>query len=177
MLSDEFLCFHTRTRLSEASLGIGVSISRLPRTGEIRTVKAANDLLCLRAFGKNKIRKSIGNDSFSHWLPLYFGEFDKYVTKKQVFDEKEEQYIMVEKEVDPKERMVHLLKKSLCFLTTGNTRKPFKASMVLEVMPKLIITHIVDMVDEKKHMSIVAIRRLVNYIRLFRLLIELCPEV
>jgi hypothetical protein len=49
--------------------------------------------------------------------------------------------------------------------------------MIIEVMPKLIITHLVDMVDEKKHISIQAIRRLLNYIRLFKLLIELSPEV
>lgn len=90
LLGDEFLCFHSRTRLSEASLGIGVSISRLPRTGEIRTVKGSLDLLCLRAFNKQKVRKAVSGESFTHWLPLYFGEFDKYVTKQQVFDEKEE---------------------------------------------------------------------------------------
>lgn len=38
MLEEEFLCYHSKTKLSEASLGIGVSISRLPRTGEIRSV-------------------------------------------------------------------------------------------------------------------------------------------
>jgi len=36
MLEEEFLCFHSRTRLAEASLGIAISISRLARTGEIR---------------------------------------------------------------------------------------------------------------------------------------------
>ena len=49
--------------------------------------------------------------------------------------------------------------------------------MVLEVMPKLITTHLVDMVNEKNHISITAIRRLINFIRLFRVLIELKPEV
>jgi len=44
-------------------------------------------------------------------------------------------------------------------------------------MPKLIITHVVDMVNENKHISVAAIRRLVNFLRLFRLLIELAPEV
>ena len=73
--------------------------------------------------------------------------------------------------------MIHLLKHSLCFLTKGSTTKEFTPDMVLEVMPKLIITHLVDMVDEKKHISIAAIRRLVNFIRLFRLLIELAPGV
>jgi hypothetical protein len=49
--------------------------------------------------------------------------------------------------------------------------------MVIDVMPKLIITHLVSMVDESKHISLQAIRRLVNFLRLFRLLIELEPSV
>ena len=48
--------------------------------------------------------------------------------------------------------------------------------MVVEVMPKLLTTHLVDMVSDNTHASVVAIRRLVNFIRLFRLLIELRPE-
>lgn len=73
--------------------------------------------------------------------------------------------------------MVHLLTKSICFITKKDTRKDLTPEMIIEVMPKLIITHLVDMVDEKKHISIQAIRRLLNYIRLFKLLIELSPEV
>jgi ferritin len=49
--------------------------------------------------------------------------------------------------------------------------------MVLEIMPKLIITHMVEMANERKHISILAIRRLVNFIRLFRLAIEIVPGV
>jgi len=50
LLEEEMLCFHSRTRLAETTLGIGVSISRLPRTGEIRNVEASLDLLSMRAF-------------------------------------------------------------------------------------------------------------------------------
>ena len=74
MLSEEFLCYHTRSRLPECSLGIGVSLSRLPRTGELRSVTPTLDLLSLRAFTKQKVRKAIDNSRFTHWLPLYFGE-------------------------------------------------------------------------------------------------------
>jgi hypothetical protein len=74
MIEQELLCFHTRTPLSEATLGIGVSLARLPRTGEIRSVTPSIDLLCLRAFQKQNVRKSIDGVKFSHWLPLYFGE-------------------------------------------------------------------------------------------------------
>jgi len=73
--------------------------------------------------------------------------------------------------------MIHLLKKSICFLTKKDTRKDFTADMVIEVMPKLITTHLVDMVSDNKHISQLAIRRLFNFIRLFRLLISLKPEV
>ena len=81
MLEDEFTCFHSRTKLSEASLGIGVSISRLPRTGEIRSVNPTTDLLCLRAFTKQKVRTSAFNERFTHWLPLFFGEREEYERK------------------------------------------------------------------------------------------------
>ena len=85
MLADELLCYHSRNRMPEVSLGIGVSMSRLPRTGEIRSVTPTLDLLSLRAFTKQKVRKSIDAQRFTHWLPLYFGEqqpFEKTIEVK-----------------------------------------------------------------------------------------------
>jgi len=79
--------------------------------------------------------------------------------------------------INPRDRIIHLLKKSLAFLTKKDSRKELTAEMVIEVMPKLITTHLVEMVNENKFISLVAIRRLINFIRLFRLLIELKPEV
>jgi hypothetical protein len=73
--------------------------------------------------------------------------------------------------------MIHLLKKSMSFLTKKDTRKELTAEMIMEVMPKLLTTHLVEMVGDNTHISLVAIRRLVNFIRLFKLLIELKPEV
>lgn len=177
LLEEEMLCFHSRTRLAETTLGVGVSISRLPRTGEIRNVEASLDLLCMRAFQKQNVRKSMTGKSFTHWLPLYFGERKNYETKKQFFNDAKGCYEYEVKKVNPRERMIVLLKKSLVFLTKGSTKKEYTSSMVLETMPKLIITHLVSMVEGQKHISLIAIRRLVNFIRLFRLLIELSPEV
>ena len=74
MLADELICYHSRNKMPEVSLGIGVSMSRLPRTGEIRTVSPTLDLISLRAFTKQKVRKSLCGERFTHWLPLYFGE-------------------------------------------------------------------------------------------------------
>lgn len=79
--------------------------------------------------------------------------------------------------INPRERLIQLLKHSLCFIAKGSTTKELTSDMVLEIMPKLIITHMVDMANERKHISILALRRLVNFIRLFRLAIELVPGV
>ena len=45
------------------------------------------------------------------------------------------------------------------------------------MMSKLIMTHIVDLTKENRHISIVALRRLINFIRLFLYLIEKDPSI
>ena len=145
VLGEEFICYHTRNKLPMTSLGIGVSLSRLPRTGEIRSVTPTLDLICIQAFIKQKVRKSISNARFTHWLPLYFGEEKPFQVKKQVYSEEEKQFVTETYTINPKERFVKLLDHSLSFLTKGNTKKGLTPEMILEVMPKLIITHLVDM--------------------------------
>ena len=86
LLQEELICFHTKMMLKEATLGIGVSIQRLPRTGEIRLITPTLYLLSLRAFVKHKLRYSLSNEKFSHWLPLYFGEKEIYEVKRSVLD-------------------------------------------------------------------------------------------
>lgn len=46
------MCFHTKLRVRDATLGIGITMSRLPRTGEIRTILPTLDLISMRAFVK-----------------------------------------------------------------------------------------------------------------------------
>jgi len=99
ILEEECVCFHTKLKLikDKAILGSGVSITRLPRTGEIRSVTSAMDLLSLQAFMRDGLRTSLSNEKFTHFLPLFFG---------------------IEKE-----RTIHLVKKSLAMISTGNTKK------------------------------------------------------
>ena len=49
--------------------------------------------------------------------------------------------------------------------------------MVLQIMPKLIVTHLIQLVDDEKHHSIIAIRRLINFIRVFSMLLEMHPDL
>lgn len=109
LLNEELTCFHTRMRLKDSTLGIGVSISRLPRTGEIRLITPTLDLVSMRAFVKQKVRHSLSNEKFTHWLPLYFGEKDTFEVKRRVYNpstKKEESQVV---KIDCKERMLHLL--------------------------------------------------------------------
>ena len=54
LLEEGTVCFYTRLRLSrnETVLGAGITISRLPRTGEIRSVATTLDLLSIQAYLK-----------------------------------------------------------------------------------------------------------------------------
>lgn len=177
LLAEELTCFHTKLRVRDTTLGIGVSINRLPRTGEIRMITPTLDLLSMRAFIKHKVRHSLSNEKFTHWLPLYFGEKDIIETKRQVYEPATKKWEQKTITINCRERCIYLLKKSLAFICSGSTRKPFKASMIMEVLPKLIITHVADIIQEIRHVSILAIRRLINFLRLFRLLLEQHPEV
>jgi hypothetical protein len=135
------------------------------------------DLISMRAFIKQKVRHSLSNERFSHWLPLYFGEKDEFEEKRKVYDHETKKWEQKPVTINLRERFTKLLQKSMCFISTGSTRKPFKPAMIIEMMPKLIITHVADLIQELRHSSILAIRRLINFIRLFRFLIDLYPEI
>lgn len=60
----------------------------------------------------------------------------------------------------------------MSFIANGSVKKGYTHENVIEIMPKLMITHILDMMKENRHTSIIAIRRLMNFIRLFRYFIE-----
>lgn len=71
------------------------------------------------------------------------------------------------KTVNTSERFEKHFVNSLSFIANGSTTKPYNHESVLEVMPKLISTHIIDMMKENRHISIIALRRVFNFIRLF----------
>lgn len=123
------------------------------------------------------MRRSIDNARFTHWLPLYFGFSQPFDTTVEIQDPVTKEFSQHVKRVDPRERAITLLRHSLSFIARGSAHRELDGDMILEVMPKLIITHMVELANENKHVSILALRRLVNFIRLFRLCIELVPSV
>lgn len=151
ILEEECVCFHTKLKLikDKAILGSGVSITRLPRTGEIRSVTSAMDLLSLQSFMRDGLRTSLSNEKFTHFLPLFFG---------------------IEKE-----RTIHLVKKSLAMISTGNTKK-FNPSQIIEILPKAFLTLMVDITGESIYNSNKAIKMMIYIHRLTLLFLDLYPE-
>ena len=79
--------------IKEATLGIGISIKKSPRTGLIEYVNPTMDLMSMRAFRKLKVRRALAGEKFTHWLPLYFGETEKYELVEKIYDEKKKDMI------------------------------------------------------------------------------------
>ena len=69
--------------VKEGTLGIGISLKRSPRTGLVNFVNPTMDLMNMRAFTKMKVRKSLGGERFTHWLPLYFGESEHFEVERE----------------------------------------------------------------------------------------------
>ena len=86
LLLDELVCFQTKSALKEATLGIGISLKKSLKTGNFKYVNPTMDLINMRAFTKLKVRNSLTNERFTHWLPLYFGETEKYTIESENWD-------------------------------------------------------------------------------------------
>lgn len=144
----ELTCFHTKLSFKDNALGIGLAISRIPRTGALNKVNPGMDFVSLRAFSKEGVRGSMDLKSFFCWLPLYFGE--------------------------NKDRTLHLAKKALSQVFCGNTKR-FEPKMVLDMFPKILITVAYQLVGETRHPSIRLIRLFVHIHSMFVLFLEEFP--
>ena len=114
IILDQLICFHTKLSYNETFLGLGVSIARLPRTGEIRSVEPTLDLISLKAYMKESVRHSLDNASFTHWLPIYFGQKTdtlKYMAPSAI---------------------KYLAEKAISMICKGSTKK-FDPKFVLEI--------------------------------------------
>jgi hypothetical protein len=86
LLKEELVCYKTKMPLSEATLGIGISVKRSARTGLFSFVNPTMDLFNMKAFTKLSTRTALAGERFTHWFPLYFGENEKYTTETTCYD-------------------------------------------------------------------------------------------
>ena len=137
--------------VSETTQGTGVAFSRTMRTTEVSRIYTTIDLVSQKAF-KEGLRKSVNKKRFSHWLPLYF------------------------KKTSDSEKTVDLFRKHLSDISAGSKDK-FDENMILQIMPKLLLTHCVQLMNDKAYSSIKGIRMLNYFHRAFIFMLEAHPQV
>jgi len=57
-------------------LGLGLKISKIPRTGNIREGETYFDYISVKAFLKESMKFTSNNERITHWIPVYFGKDD-----------------------------------------------------------------------------------------------------
>ena len=146
----EICCYHRKITFEEGALGLGISISKIPRTGEIRGITPRFDFIAFKTYTKERLRVAFNGERFSHWFPLYFGV--------------------------NKDKVLNSLKKSISMIVKGNT-KEFSPNLVLKVMPKFFNYIVLNIMSEKVHNSSRAIEILIYVFRAMLLLEEAFPEI
>jgi len=149
---NEICCCYTKDNFEKCSLGLGVNISIIPRTGELKNIDPCFDFISLKTFTKERIRVDLNGKRFSHWFPLYFGQEEK----KKSFLEK--------------------LKKTLSMISKGNT-KEFNPDLVLKVMPVLFNSCCLNIVKESVHNSSRTLEVLLYIYRELIMLINEYPDI
>jgi ubiquitin-protein ligase len=152
LIRRELICYHTKLSYLENQLGLGLRVSKVPKTGNIREAETFYDYISIKAFLKESINKTSYNERITHWIPVYFGEGDN------------------------EGKFLKFMTKSFSMIMTGSTRN-FKKEFVLEVLPKLIITIAYYIMDEKKYPSIRNIRLLTHIHSIFLFCIKQFPEL
>ncbi len=107
------------------------------------------DILSLRAYLK-ETRISLSNESFTYFIPLYFG---------------------VEKE-----RTVKYASKALSIICK-DVSNGFEPTLVLEVLPKILSTLVLDIAGSNIYYTMNNLKFFLYVFRLFHLFIETYPEI
>jgi ubiquitin-protein ligase/Ran GTPase-activating protein (RanGAP) involved in mRNA processing and transport len=146
----EYVCYHRKTSFEETPLGLGITIAKIPRSGEIKGIIPRLDYISLKSFTKQKVRKDMIGQNFTHWFPLYFGV-------------KEEQFL-------------HLCKKTISLIATGST-KNFSPALIFNIIPKFFLSLVTDITSENVANSSRSLKILMHIYRIMLYLIEKYPEV
>ena len=146
---EELCCYHRKTNFRECPLGLGISVSKVSRTGEIKGVEPCFDFVSFKSYTKERLRTAFNGKRFSHWFPLYFGE--------------------------NKEKVLRGITRAISMIVKGNA-KSFSEDLILKVMPKFFNYVCLNILSEKVHNSSRAIKTMIYLYRILLLLSETYPN-
>ena len=147
---EELCCYHRKTNFRESPLGLGIRVSKVSRTGEIKGVEPCFDFVSFKSYTKERLRTAFNGKRFTHWFPLYFGE--------------------------NKEKFLKGVTGAISMIVKGNA-KSFSEDLILKCMPKFFNYVCLNILSEKVHNSSRAIQILIYLYRILLLLSETYPNL
>lgn len=159
--ADALMCYHSKVELGAYDekrrkpevLGFPLTFTVNPRTREIDHIYSPLDTLAFSAFADDGVRRSVWGEKFTHFLPLYLTPAHYEAGKPTL-----------------RNLMVQLLAPSP---TWAHARGRWDPEMALDVIPKLLCTLIVLLVDKGVAASDVFIN---GFIQIYRLLHALADD-
>ena len=151
LFEESLVCYHSKLTFKECPLGLGLNIERVARTGNMHYCNPTPDLISLKAFNKQGVRKSSRGEKFGFWIPLYLSP-------------------------DQKDQTLHLAKHSLSFIKSNNSRR-FTTDLVEELLLKIMSSIVIKTADLKNHASCAVIQLLVFAHGLTLLFAREYPEI
>jgi hypothetical protein len=159
--ADRLICFHTKAELGALDtlrkrpevFGIPLSFTVNPRTSEVDYIYSSLDTLSFSAYTDCRVRRTVWNEAFTHFLPLYLTP-DHYAAAAPI---------------------LRNTIRDLCASSPAwsHTRGKFVPEMALEVLPKLLCTMTVLLVD----MGVAASDAFLDgFVQIYRLLLAIARE-
>lgn len=159
--AEQLRCFHSKVALGAFDVrrggqhifGIPITFTVNPRTHEVDYIYSTLDTLSFSAFKDDSVRTSVWGEAFTHFLPLYLTR-DHFCAARPI------------------------LHKTIASLCAGGpkwrfARGRFVPEMVLDVLPKLLCTLVVLLVDKGVAASDVFID---GFVQVYRLLLALAED-
>jgi len=155
IIREELKCFYSRVSFTEDILGIGINIKRNKKTGAIEEMMSPLDLLSYTAF-KEGVRETVygehrGKQSFTHWLPLWINK-------------------------EHGEKAKPLIMQAISEIATDKPNL-FEPLLVFQVLPKLMNTMIVMVMQGRLIVSLKALEGYLAFVRLLIMFVKEYPEL
>jgi predicted RNA-binding protein with RPS1 domain len=149
----ELVCFHSKQTFEDDTLGLPLSVEYYDN-GEVAYVHPHLDLLSKSAFFVEKVRRSVWKQPFTHWLPLYF---NKRHSRNLIYHERQ----IAE----------------LCHNKTDRSKPKFNPLQVLKILPALLNTMVVNVMNGSTHASLLALTGYTSYYQLLLAFMSKYPDL
>eukprot|EP01113_Clastostelium_recurvatum_P019316 TRINITY_DN2277_c1_g1_i8.p1 TRINITY_DN2277_c1_g1~~TRINITY_DN2277_c1_g1_i8.p1 ORF type:complete len:1241 (-),score=385.36 TRINITY_DN2277_c1_g1_i8:37-3759(-) len=146
----ELVCFHSKRPFTEDVLGVGLNLEN-KLNGKLAYITTTFDLISYKSFMSEKVRKAAYKEPFTHWLPLF------------ICKEHGARAMPLAKEAMAK----------ICADCYGD----FEPWMVLEVIPKLMNTFVVQAMSGRLYASVMALEGYQAFHHLLLMFLEEYPEL